>query len=702
MLKIKYFLLGSLIALFVSSSVHGQEQYCKNLGFELGNFTNWEGYIWNYSNVVDSITTPPYREFLPTLERHVIMGDTAARDPFTGNELRKVPKGYRYSARLGYESPNVSRPIRFWNQSLRYTLTIDSANALLITKFALVLEYGTHVIENEARFRLTLYDQNGDVIPDCANYDVSASKSNVKGFKYYTPPGEAKRPVSWRDWVSVGTDLSKYIGQTITIEFMTADCTHGGHFGYAYFVASCQPMSIKVQYCTGDSIARLTAPEGFEKYSWTNSSGMVVDTLQIHNIPDPIPVEGATYQCTLTSATGCTVVLKSSVAKHLVNVDFNSYMVDCKSNKVQFSNSSTTNQGSLFYIWNFGNGITSTERNPLHTFATSGMHKVSLELSNPPSTCKNETLTKTIESFSPPLVGISGDSTYCEGVSLFLKAYGAYKYNWSNGSTADSIKVNASGVKYWLLGHSSTGCVSDTVYKTVTKEPDWKFVIESDSALCKRDSLVLKLSGAVRYLWNTKDTTNSIMVTKPGTYTVTGTNARGCILSKNIVVKEFPPPNTDFTVSPSILDSRHNQISCTLPAQPDVQYTWDMGDGSTETGSTIQHTYTIPSAVQEYTISLKATSKFGCTASISKIVDVVPFIPNVFSPNGDGINDLFMVEMELQVFDRYGMLLYQGTAGWDGTYQGRPVDTDTYFYLIHYTDKYQQVQTRKGYITLVR
>jgi gliding motility-associated-like protein len=702
MRKIKFFLFCSLVALFVSSSVPGQEPYCKNLGFELGNFTNWEGYIWDYSNVIDSITTPPYHEFLPTFQRHVIMADTAARDPFTGNELRKVPKGYRYSARLGYERPNTSRPIRFWNQSLRYTMTIDSANALLITKFALVLEYGTHGSDDEARFRLTLYDQNGDVIPDCANYDVYASNSSVTGFKYYTPPGEAKRPVSWRDWVSVGADLSKYIGQTITIEFMTADCTHGGHFGYAYFVASCQPMSIKVQYCTGDSIARLTAPEGFEKYSWTNSSGMVVDTLQVLNIPDPIPVEGATYQCALTSATGCKVVLKSTVAKHLVKVDFNSSMVDCKSNKVQFSNLSTTNQGSLFYKWDFGEGITSTERNPLHTFATSGLHEVSLELNNPSSTCKNETLTKTVESFSPPLVGISSDSTYCEGLSFFLKAYGAYKYNWSNGSTADSIKVNTSGVKYWLLGHSSTGCISDTVYKTVTKEPDWMFVLESDSALCKGDSLVLKLSGAARYLWNTNDTTNSIKVTKPGTYTVTGSNARGCILSKSIVVKEFPPPKTDFTASASILDRRHNQISCTLPAQPDVRYTWDMGDGSTETGSTIQHSYNIPSSVQEYMISLTATSKYGCTASISKIVDVVPFIPNVFSPNGDGINDVFMEEMELQVFDRYGTLLYKGTAGWDGTYKGQPVDADTYFYLIHYTDKFQQAQTRKGYITLVR
>ena len=191
-------------------------------------------------------------------------------------------------------------------------------------------------------------------------------------------------------------------------------------------------------------------------------------------------------------------------------------------------------------------------------------------------------------------------------------------------------------------------------------------------------------------------------MTTPGVYSVSGANSRGCKKSKTINVVEYPFPKVDFTTSGSPLDSRHNQLTCKIPAQSDVQYFWDMGDLSTETGSAIQHTYNISNSISEYIVSLTATSKYGCSKGASKTIDVVPFIPNVFSPNGDGINDIFMPQIDLQVFDRSGIVLYKGNAGWDGTYNGRLVDPDTYFYLIRYTDRNQQGQTKKGYITLVR
>jgi gliding motility-associated-like protein len=686
---------------FSWTNVQGQENNCANLGFELGDFTNWEGYNWVFSNDVPSSNTAPAKVTIPNARRQIIMTDTSARDPNTGYVLKKIPPGYRYSARLGDEliTGTDLNNFRCWEQSLRYTMTIDSTNALLIMKFALVLQYAAdHSNEMEPRFRLTLYDKNGDKIPDCSNYDVYASNGSVKGFHLYNATG-FRAPVEWRDWTTVGANLLKYIGQTITIEFMSADCTRKFHYGYAYFVASCHPLYITVKYCAGDSVCTLTAPQGFEKYRWMNSSGTVIDTTAVLNVPNPI--EGAIFSCVMTSATGCTVKLQSTIAKYVLKTNFTNYMIDCKSNKVQFTNLCTTTHGNLVYKWDFGDGNTSNEASPQYKFATSGLHKVSLQVSNPPSTC-GETLTRTIESFSPPLVGINGESTYCPGFSIFLKAYGAYRYVWSNGSKADSIKIGTPGGKFWLLGYSSTGCISDTILRTVGEEPDWNFLSECDTTLCTGESAKLKFSGAAKYLWNTKDTTNSIIVTSPGTYNITGTNIRGCTKSKSIRVAEYPLPKADFTTSPSLLDSRHNQLTCSIASQTGVTYSWDMGEGSTETGSTIQHSYNISNSILEYLVSLTATSKYGCVKSASVSVDVVPFIPNVFSPNGDGINDVFMPQIDLQVFDRYGTILYRGTSGWDGTYYGRLVDPDTYFYLIRYTDKYQQQQTQKGYITLLR
>lgn len=715
---IKLCIFFCMFVLFSWTNSQAQSSHCANLGFELGNFDNWEGYTWLYCTDPKhpELNSLPQKVWLPVSRRQEIMTDTKAKDPDTGNMLSKIPPGYRYSARLGdeYNQGEFNNDnMRCWNQSLRYSMSIDSANALLVLKFAVVLEDPTsdHTEIQEPRFKLSLFDQKGNTIHDCANYDVYASNLNVKGFQdFYKPAFDQQKKkwstllVRWRDWTTVGVNLLKYVGQTITVEFMTADCTLGGHGGHAYFVAECHPLYITVSYCRGDSGASLKAPEGMEKYKWRDSNGVVVDSTQILNLANPI--EGATYSCTMTSATGCTVVLQSTIMRYELKTDFTSHMLDCKTNKVQIDNLSSTSHGNLVYNWDFGDGSTSSEEKPDHNFATSGRHDVTLIVTNPPSTCA-DTLRKTIESFSPPLVGISGDSTYCPGESIYLKAYGAWNYVWNNTDpvNADSIEVKAPGGKYWMLGYSSTGCVSDTIRRTVNEQPGWQFIDQSDTTMCVGDlHATLSVSGAAKYFWNTvtKDTTNSIVVTAPGTYLVTGADKRGCKKSININVGVYQLPSVDFKTSATFLDIRHNQLTCTIPAQPDVNYTWDMGDGLTETGPTIQHTYNITKDLRDYTILLTAASVYGCTQSATAIVDVVPFIPNVFSPNGDGINDLFMPDMEIEVFDRNGVILYKGTSGWDGTYKGRHMDPDTYFYYFRYFDRNQKEHTRKGFITLVK
>lgn len=690
-----------LVGLGAWTSLPAQNSNCKNLNFELGNFTNWVGYTWRNSIDEPQINTDPVPGIVS--RRHTIMSDTSEYDKNTGYALRKIPKGYKYCARLGDElmsGDGTGNPrARCWEQSLRYTMTIDSSNCLLIFKFALVLQFAvTHYEVNEPRFKLTLYDSNGNILPDCSNYDVYASNKYVKGFKTYMPSG-SNVPVQWRDWTTVGANLMKYIGQTITIEFMSADCREHWHYGYAYFLAECHPFYIAVKYCAADTAAKLIAPEGFERYKWTNSSGAALDTNQVLNVK--VPDQNTTYSCTLTSATGCVVSLRTKIVKYIPKADFSNFMIDCNSNTVQFTNLSKTTYGALSYNWIFDDGNTSALKNPPYTFGTSGMHKVTLLLSNPPSACK-DTLTKDVESFSPPLVGIDGDSTYCPGLSTFIKAYGAFDYTWSNGSKADSIEIRAPGGRFWLMGRSSTGCISDTIYKTITEEPYWEFLRQGDTTFCGNDSVILSASGAVDYLWNTGIKNDSIVVSATGTYLLTGTNVHGCKKSLIFNVAGYQLPAVDFSISPDALDRKHNLLSCIIPSQTDVQYTWNMGDGSSERGPTIQHEYNISNNSLQYRITLTAMSVYSCIDSSFIIIDVIPFIPNVFSPDGDGINDVFMSDFELEIVDRNGMQIYKGNAGWDGRYKGKPADTDTYFYLIYYKDSKQKIHTRKGYVTLVR
>ena len=686
MKKIKLFLFINLMSCI---SIQAAVPYCDNLGFERGDFTNWVGYTWIYRTDTPSLTTAKKKGIITG--RQTIMTDTTAYDSNADFLLKKIPKGSRYSARLG----DAVKGGLF--ESLSYTMKVDSSNALLVWKFAVVLQnpLSNHTKSEEPRFRVSLIDQKGDTIPDCANYDVYASDAEISSSFHVTGP--ASNPILWRDWTTVGANLLAYLGQTITIEFMAADCTHSGHYGYAYFVAECHPLFITVQYCTGDTYATLTAPQGFINYKWVDNKGLVVGNAQSLDIKSP--TEGSVFTCNMTSATGCTVSLSSTIAKYEPKASFTSSMIDCKSNTVQFTNASTASHGSLSYKWDFGNGKTSTDKNPSFTFATSGMHKVSLVANNPPSLCY-DSIMKDVESFSPPLVGILGESTYCPKTKTVLKAFGAHHYNWSNGSKADSIEVGAPGGKIWMLGHSSTGCVSDTVYRTLKEEPDWIFPTVGTPLFCTGDSTKLSASGAVSYKWNTGSKSTSIFVKKPGIYTVSGANPRGCEKSVSFNVVEDPLPNVNFSLSSLVVDSRHNKLTCSIPAQAGVQYSWDMGDGSTEKGSTIEHAYNVSYTLLDYTITLTAKNTNACTNSSSKVVDIIPFIPNVFTPNNDGVNDLFMPGVEVQIFDRTGISVYKGTNGWNGKYNGKTVDNDTYFYLIYYNDKKKNVQTKKGYVTV--
>ncbi len=693
----KYIILFFLVCFLDWTSISGQGHNGKNLNFSLGNFTNWAGYTWRFSNEVPSINTNPVQGI--TDRRHTIMSDTGEYDKNTGYALRKIPKGYLYSARLGDEIISSDRAPRCWEQSLRYSLSIDSSNSLLILRFALVLQYiASHAPTDEPRFRLTLYDSQGNIIPDCSNYDVYATNKHVKGFQAYQPSGSSV-PVMWRDWTTVGVNLLKYLGQTVTIEFLSADCAEQYHYGYAYFVAECQPLYIKVKYCSADTAAKLIAPEGFEKYRWTNSAGNLLDTLQILDVA--VPDQKAAYTCTMTSATGCVISLQTSIVKYIPHADFSSFMLDCHSNTVQMINLSETNHGSLSYKWYFEDGNTSASKDPPCTFSTSGMHKVTLILNNPPSAC-SDTLTKDIESFSPPLVGITGYSTYCPGFSTWIKAYGAVDYTWNNGSKADSIEIGSPGGKYWLLGRSSTGCVSDTIYRTIIEEPYWPLFMHGDTSICGSGSVTLSASGALNYSWDNGSSNDSVTVSDAGTYTASGTNARGCKKSVVFRVTVYQLPLVDFIFSPDVLDRKNSTITCNIPAQTGVNYIWTMGDGAYGSGPDFRHGYNISSTPLYYLISLTATDEHKCTDSSFKYVDIIPFIPNVFTPDGDGINDVFMSGFELEIVDRNGMRIHKGNDGWDGLKDGRPANPDTYFYVVYYEDSKVVTRSRKGYVTLVR
>lgn len=530
------------------------------------------------------------------------------------------------------------------------------------------------------------------------------------------------------------------------------------------------PDSIEIKYCVQDSTASLTAPQGFESYAWSDATGKQIGTERILVVKNLGTNE--TYSCRLTIGTITDLTLKATLKAFVLSADFSFDYVNCENNIIRFRNKSQASESPVSYKWNFGDGTTSDQENPVHTYSQQGKWIISLEINSALSSCP-DTISKIVDVYAPMKVEIIGDSLCCKGYTLTMRASGADSYIWSDGSTADTLIVNensgriwvigiygnnvcrsdtvfktiksaqyqisvsgyktfcpdlsttitatgakdfiwsngtqsdsvliaASGGDFWVVGKTEGGCYSDTLFFSVYEEPDWDFSIAGQMRFCHNDSTQISVNGSVSNRWFDNSTGETIFITKPGNYIVSGFNSRGCEKQLNFSVTESELPNTDFVKSVSVVDRKNNVLTVSVNPEPETDYVWEMGDGSLFSGVTHTHSYNVRNNQIEYIIRLSATNKFGCVSFSEQSVDVVPFIPNVFSPNHDGVNDIFVPDVDVMIIDRYGKTLYRGAEGWDGTFSGREAPQDTYFYYVYYTDKYGKVQTRKGSVTLIR
>jgi gliding motility-associated-like protein len=90
----------------------------------------------------------------------------------------------------------------------------------------------------------------------------------------------------------------------------------------------------------------------------------------------------------------------------------------------------------------------------------------------------------------------------------------------------------------------------------------------------------------------------------------------------------------------------------------------------------------------------------GCDSIVVTNVSIIN-VPNTLTPNSDGINDVFMKGNHVQIYNRNGILLYEGQDGWNGTYHGVLVSQDTYFYVLYYISE-AKTKTKEGYLMILR
>lgn len=217
------------------------------------------GYLATYSSILNDYSS------------HTIMYTPGQTDANCSDQLSTIPKGEKYSVRLGNDDNSDG-------ESITYTHKIDSGYPLiLLLKYAVVLQDPSHTPDKNPHFTLEILDENDIALdPICWYADFAADK-NAEG--WHTAPND----VVWKDWTTIGvnlSELSKDGDRIIKIRLTTNDCALGQHFGYAYFTLSCTTGDMKGMSC-GERPNRFEVAEGF-KYNWylmdDTSKTMVCDS----------------------------------------------------------------------------------------------------------------------------------------------------------------------------------------------------------------------------------------------------------------------------------------------------------------------------------------------------------------------------------------------------------------------------------------
>jgi len=297
-------------------------------------------------------------------------------------------------------------------------------------------------------------------------------------------------------------------------------------------------------------------------------------------------------------------------------------------------------------------------------------------------------------------INLGEDTLLCTTLSFTLNAGVGYDtYLWNDSSTGETLSINNTGQFYVTV--SESGCTaSDTINVMFDTPP---VSVLQDSLNCILDSVLLNPgSGAITYLWNSGETSQTLWADNSGLYSVTLTN-NICSVVDSIFVNLYSN-NDIYPLSDTTL-CEGDIIELIVPAGFD-NYLWS--NGTTQNMLTVSTTglywINISSCGANWTDSVSVIYK----PSISDII-----IPNVFTPNNDGVNDKFVMSgyndipafFELTIYDRWGLLIFTTNDyinGWDGTYNGTLVTDGVYYFILNMESFCGQKLSNNNFLTLFR
>lgn len=402
----------------------------------------------------------------------------------------------------------------------------------------------------------------------------------------------------------------------------------------------------------------------------------------------------------------------------------------CMPLRAQFSgNLLNADTSVLNWQWRFSDGRNVNTKNiDSIIFANPGTYNFNLIATNS-SGCK-DTAIGSIQSYALPNTNAGEDKMICKGTGKTLVANGAATYTWSPAAglsctTCAAPTANpATATQYIVTGVSAQGCIKKDSVKIEVAHP-FKMQAGRGDTLCMGESAVLMATGAASYQWSPSTglsiTTGPIVKAKPVTttrYMLVGSDSVGCFKdTAYFPVKVYPIPTVNAGADITMNVGQTKTITPVI-SNDVTQVAWTPSTG------VVRYVYPgieiKPSNNTDYQITV--TNPGGCTATDNFRVQVLcnnanVFIPNTFSPNGNGTNEIFYPRgtgiftiRSARVYNRWGELVFEKqnfkandvSAGWNGTFRGQKLNPDVFVYVFEIICDNNETIIYKGDIALIR
>ena len=326
-----------------------------------------------------------------------------------------------------------------------------------------------------------------------------------------------------------------------------------------------------------------------------------------------------------------------------------------------------------------------------------------------------------------PIMGLVASSqALCPDETLTLTASGAASYAWSGPGVSpittniQSIFPTGSGV-FNVIGYTAEGCV-DSIQTNFTLYPAPQMTISPDQEICDGQIASITVSGALTYDWNPATLNGTQVYVSPNSttnYEVIGFNQFNCTDTVLSVVTVHPNPVALIGAEPYLLTSDSPNVTFSNLSTGQLISTWNFGDGTIMEQSNTTFDYQYPYEEGDYLVELLVESQYGCLDSTTQLIqvkgDVIYYVPNAFTPDGDEHNNMFAPvftsgyipgSYQFDVYNRWGELIFSSQnpeLGWDGYYNFAKCTEGMYAYSIKFVvSSTNELRYVSGHVNLLK